>query len=97
VEPSHIAKAFCHTDVRVASLAPIDYNSVKYKNKLQEPYLLLLQCILPYSNMLGWFSITPSKSDGDGGTRDFQNKQNELCPSKANISSPSQRNVLHFM
>ena len=40
MEPSDVAEAFSHT-VRVASLAPIDYNSVTYKNKLQEFYLML--------------------------------------------------------
>ena len=40
MEPSDVAEAFCHT-VRVASLAPIDYNSFKYKSKLPELYLLV--------------------------------------------------------
>ena len=40
MEASDVAEAFCQS-VRVATLAPIDYNSVKYKRKLPELYLLL--------------------------------------------------------
>jgi hypothetical protein len=40
MKPSDVAEALCHT-VRVACLASDDCNSVKYKNKLPELYLLL--------------------------------------------------------
>jgi hypothetical protein len=39
-----VADAFRHT-VRVASLAPIDYKSVKYKSKLPELCLLLRRVV----------------------------------------------------
>jgi len=40
IVPSTVPETFCHT-VKLASLAPIDYNLVKYKSKLPELYLLL--------------------------------------------------------
>ena len=40
MELSGVAEALCLT-VTVALLAPVDCNSVKYKNKLPELYLLL--------------------------------------------------------
>jgi len=65
VEPSDVDEAFGHT-VRVAFLAPIDYNSVKYKSKLPE----LCCCDASYDSRIYWdgFVVTPSKCDGDGGT-----------------------------
>jgi hypothetical protein len=44
VVPSTVAETFFHA-VKVASLAPIDYNSVKYKSKLPELYLLLRRVV----------------------------------------------------
>jgi hypothetical protein len=74
----NVADAFRHT-VRVASLAPFDYKSVKYKSKLTEPCLLLRRA--SYDSRICWagFLVTPSKCDGDGGTRALENEKNELC------------------
>ena len=59
MEPSDVDEAFCHT-ARVASLAPIDYNSVKCK--VPELYCC---CDTSYDSRICWagFLFTPSKCD----------------------------------
>jgi hypothetical protein len=70
VEPSGVAEALCY-NVKVASLAPNDYNSVKYTSKIPELYLW---CDASYDSRICGvgFLVTPSKNDGDGGKRDLE-------------------------